>query len=209
MAAPFSFTSELLLGSNSLASRDSPCIASHFAHWHMLAADAWNTRTSGTLRRVHSMRRPYLLISGAWLIHAVSWFLPAVRGVDTNLAGWQAFLLTVWAILLPDRARSFQMSFQVLLQVLSALSTVLFVLVSPWIVGAGSRRWLYASAWVAVAAFIVNVQWYVDFSIGQAERRGRIFPLVGVIRSAGDRLVRSRASRGRSYPAPQDHLSQI
>lgn len=153
------------------------------------------------------MRRPYLLISGAWLIHAVSWFLPAVRGVDTNLAGWQAFLLTVWAILLPDRARSFQMSFQVLLQVLSALSTVLFVLVSPWIVGAGSRRWLYASAWVAVAAFIVNVQWYA-ISLSDKPSVG-----VGYFLWWGSFALLAIGlfdlARRRSSPAPQDHLSHI
>lgn len=111
------------------------------------------------------MKRPYLLVSGAWLIHAVSWFLPAALGIrqgqiNTGLAGWEAFLVTATAIL-PDRGRPFEVSFRMLLLISSVLSTVLFVLASPWIVWRGSRRWLYSAAWIAVAGFIVNAQWYV------------------------------------------------
>jgi len=111
------------------------------------------------------MKRPYILISGAWLIHAASWFLPAVRGsqegqIDTSVRGWEAFLFAATAIL-PDRGRSFDISFRMLLLILSVLSTVLFVLGSPWVVWRGSRRLRFASAWAAVAGFLVNVQWFV------------------------------------------------
>src|SRR6187397_3568679 len=40
------------------------------------------------------MRKPYLLISGAWLLHAVAWFLPVVDGGVTfphGVPGWEAF----------------------------------------------------------------------------------------------------------------------
>jgi hypothetical protein len=50
------------------------------------------------------MRRPNLLISGAWLIQVVAWFLPANRGAQGDLLnprvlGWEAFLLASCAVL--------------------------------------------------------------------------------------------------------------
>jgi hypothetical protein len=108
------------------------------------------------------MKRPYFLISGAWLIHAISWFLPAVQEslFSSRVPGWAAFLFSA-ASLVPDSGKSFDVSFRTLLLAGSVLSTVLFVLASPWIVWRGSRRVLFASAWAAAAAFLVNVQWFV------------------------------------------------
>jgi hypothetical protein len=40
------------------------------------------------------MRRPHLLISAGWLLHAVAWFLPVIKGGVTfphGLPGWDAF----------------------------------------------------------------------------------------------------------------------
>ena len=97
-------------------------------------------------------------------MHAVSWFLPALRGGEgpgnAAVPGWEAFLFVATS-LVPDRARFFDPSYRMLLVALSVLSTVLFVLASPWIIWRGSRRLRRASAWAAVAGFVINVQWYV------------------------------------------------
>jgi hypothetical protein len=110
------------------------------------------------------MKRPYLLIAGAWGIHAISWFLPAVRGGlgprNASVSGWEAFLVTATS-LLPDRGKPFDPSYQKLLVALSVLSTVLFVFASPWVIWRGSRRLRRASAWAAAAGFVINVQWYL------------------------------------------------
>jgi hypothetical protein len=110
------------------------------------------------------MKRPYLLIAGAWGIHAISWFLPAVRGStgpgNAEVPGWEAFLFVATS-LWPDRLGTYHPSYRTPLVALSVLSTVLFVLASPWIVWRGSRRLQRASAWAAVAGFAINVQWYV------------------------------------------------
>lgn len=105
------------------------------------------------------------MISGAWLMHAVAWFLPATRGrqgleINTVVSGWEAFLVAAWSIF-PHDGRPFDVPFRRLLIALSILSTILFIFASPWIVWRAPRRFQRASAWAAVAAFTINVQWYV------------------------------------------------
>lgn len=113
------------------------------------------------------MNRRHLVIATAWLLHAVSWFLPAVSGflggrLDHGIPGWDVFLAQT-CTLLPCEGTSADPWYGKTLSVIGVVTTVLFVLVSPWVVLRASRRLRRAAALVAAGAFVVNSQWYVFY----------------------------------------------
>lgn len=119
------------------------------------------------------MRRPHLLISGAWLLHAVAWFLPVVKGEVTfphGLPGWQAFRVAADRVWPYERIRTDEW-YHAVLPVISAVTTLLFIFGSVWVVLRGSSTLRRASAWVATAAFIFNAHWYVFFGSDRKELR--------------------------------------
>jgi hypothetical protein len=104
--------------------------------------------------------RPYLLISGAWLLNGAAWFLPTVTGVGGGeigppINGWQAFVLASGA------ARGSFGLWYAVLAILSILTTLFFLAASTWVVLRGSRSLRRACSWVATAAFLFNAHWYV------------------------------------------------
>jgi lysylphosphatidylglycerol synthetase-like protein (DUF2156 family) len=111
------------------------------------------------------MRRSHLLISGAWLLHAIAWFLPVVKGGVTfphGLPGWQAFRVAacpVW----PYEGLKIDEWYNAVLSVISAATTVLFILGSVLVLSRRSSALRRASAWIATFAFVVNAHWYVLF----------------------------------------------
>jgi hypothetical protein len=125
------------------------------------------------LTRTANMRRPQLLISSAWLLHAISWFLPVVKGgvrFPHGLPGWQAFRVAacpVWPY------ADFQTGewYYAVLSVISAATTPLFILGSVWVVSVGSTSLRRASSWVAASAFMVNAHWYVLFGSDRGDLR--------------------------------------
>lgn len=112
-------------------------------------------------------------MSGAWLVHVAAWFLPIVKGLDTFpkvVPGWYAFRVAscgVW----PCEDMHFDTWFGAVLSALSAITTLLFVLGSPWVILRGSHSMRRASAWVAAISFIVNVHWYVLFGSDRSDLR--------------------------------------
>lgn len=120
------------------------------------------------------MRRPHLLILGAWLVHSVAWFLPVVHGGVTlpkGLPGWQAFRVAACAVW-PYEDFRFDEWYAMVLGTVSAVTTLLFILGSPWI-ALGASRWLRrVSAWVAASAFVVNAHWLFQFGV---HRRWYVF----------------------------------
>jgi len=116
------------------------------------------------------MRRPHLLISVAWLFHAIAWFLPVVNGGVTlphGLPGWQAFRVAacvVWPY------EDFKTDYPVL-STISAVTTPLFIFGSVWVVSRGSSTLRRASAWVVTFAFIVNAHWYVLYGSDRSDLR--------------------------------------
>ena len=113
------------------------------------------------------MTKRYVVIATAWLLHATSWFLPAIKGflgsrLDHSIPGWEVFLSQTCA-LRPCGAESADPWYGTAISVAGVVTTVLFVLASPWIVWRGSRRLRRAAAFVATAAFVVNCQWYVFY----------------------------------------------
>ena len=121
----------------------------------------------------HKTRKPYLLISGAWLVHAVAWFLPVIKDGVTfphGLPGWQAFRVAaspVW----PIEDIHFEAWYYALLSATSAVTTLLFIFGSVWVVLHGSRALRRASAWTATFAFIFNAYWYVLFGSDRKDFR--------------------------------------
>jgi hypothetical protein len=119
------------------------------------------------------MRKPYLLISGAWLVHAVAWFLPVIKGGVTfphGLPGWEAFRTAAspgW----PYENTEFEAWYYAVLASISAVTTTLFIFGSVWVVLRGSRALWRVSAWVATVAFIVNSHWYVLFGSDRKDLR--------------------------------------
>ena len=97
------------------------------------------------------------LISVAFLVHAVAWFLPVARDGVTfpeGLPGWQAFFFA----LLWSKGPPWWLG---ALSAMSALSTALFVLGAGWVVAMGSHIVRRVSAWIAACAFAVNAHWIV------------------------------------------------
>ena len=130
------------------------------AHWY-----AFVTMLDGKLAK------PHLVIACAWMLHAISWFLPVIKpGGLFTARGWFAFLVALSSIW---DSGHFDAWYYVALSAISAVTTLLFVVGSPWVVWRGSRSACNASAWVATVAFVVNSHWYVlsgsdrkDLSIG-------------------------------------------
>ena len=111
------------------------------------------------------MRRPHLLIYGTWLLHAVAWFCPVVKGEVTfphGLPGWQAFRVAACAVW-PYQGFAFDEWYYAVLSTISAATTLLFIFGSVWVVSHGSRTLRRASAWIATSAFIIDAHWYVLF----------------------------------------------
>ena len=113
------------------------------------------------------MMKRYLVIATAWLLHLASWFFPAIKGflgsrLDQDIPGWEVFLAVTCA-LRPCGIASADPWYGTAIAASGAVTTVLFVLASPWIVWRGSRKLRRAAALVAAAAFVVNCQWYVSY----------------------------------------------
>ena len=107
------------------------------------------------------MKRSHLLLSGAWLIHTAAWFLPVVDGDEPfphGLPGLGAWFVSFCAVL---PSSSYDTWYDRALVIVSAVSTPLFVLGSPWVIWRGSHSLRLASAWAAVSAFVINSHWYV------------------------------------------------
>ena len=119
------------------------------------------------------MRRPHLLISAGWLLHALAWFLPVFKGGVTfphGLPGWQAFRVAashVW----PYEGIKSEEWYYAVLSTISAVTTPLFILGSVWVVSHGSSTLRRASAWIATSAFIVNAHWYALFGSDRKDFR--------------------------------------
>jgi hypothetical protein len=108
---------------------------------------------------VSTMKRPRLLVSGAWLVHGAAWFLPVVTRIaggriDPPIRGWQAFVIASSAAWEGDSSWC-----GALLAILSVITTLLFIVGSPWVVLRGTRSVLRGSTWVAAAAFFLNAHW--------------------------------------------------
>jgi hypothetical protein len=119
------------------------------------------------------MWRPRLLIAGAWLFHAVAWFLPVVKeGVmlPQGLPGWQAFRVAASAVW-PYEGFQIDEWYNAVLSTASAVTTVLFVFASVWAVLRGSRALRRAAAWTAASAFIVNSHWFIRFGSDRMDLR--------------------------------------
>lgn len=134
---------------------------------------AANLLVFGLFYQSHQMRKPYPLISSAWLLHAVAWFLPVETDGVTfphGLPGWQAFRVAASAVWPYDDFHA-DTWYYATLSTISALTTPLFIFGSAWVVLNGTHVMRRTSAWIATFAFIVNAHWYVlsgrkDLKIG-------------------------------------------
>jgi hypothetical protein len=125
------------------------------------------------LTKSTNMRRPHILISGAWLLHSIAWFLPVVQGEVTfphGLPGWQAFRVAACAVW-PYEGIKVDEWYYAVLSTISAVTTPLFIFGSVWVVSRGSRTLRRASAWVATSAFVLNAHWYVLFGSDRDDLR--------------------------------------
>jgi hypothetical protein len=79
-----------------------------------------------------------------------------------EVPGWKAFRLAACAVWSCEDVQ-FQTVHHAVLATTSAITTVLFVLCSPWVVLSGGRPLRRVSAWVAGAAFLFNTHWIFIF----------------------------------------------
>lgn len=113
------------------------------------------------------MNKARLVIAAAWLLHAASWFLPAIKTflggtLDFGIPGWSVFLAETCA-LRPCEGTSVDPWYGTAISAIGVITTVLFVIVSPWIVWRGSNKLRRGAAVVASGAFVVNSLWYVFY----------------------------------------------
>jgi hypothetical protein len=102
-----------------------------------------------------------------------AWFLPVVKGgvrLPKGLPGWEAFRVASSAVWPYERIK-FDTWYEAVLATVSAVTTLIFIFGSPWVVLRGSRSLWRASAWGAAAAFMVNSHWYVLFGSDRSDLR--------------------------------------
>jgi hypothetical protein len=109
------------------------------------------------------MKRPHLLISAAWLLNGAAWFLPVVTSVGGGeigppINGANAFFMAASAVI---PGQFFGTTYEAVLATLSVLTTLFFIVGSPWVVLRGTRSLRRESAWAAAAAFLFNAHWYI------------------------------------------------
>jgi hypothetical protein len=109
-------------------------------------------------------RKVNLSVLAAWVLHLAAWFLPVVKAQDIRgaIVGWRAFRLAACGVW-PCEGVEFQGAIYAVLATISVITTLLFLLCSPWIVLRGSRTVQKSSAWLAAAAFVFNAHWIVIF----------------------------------------------
>jgi hypothetical protein len=123
--------------------------------------------------RGSKMRMHQLLVCAAWLVFVAAWFLPVIdEGVTLpqGLPGWQATrvaLCGVW----PCRDVIIDEWYKTVLFTVSALTTLLFLPGSVWVVWGGSKRVCLMFAWFAALAFVLNTHWYVLAGSNRADLR--------------------------------------
>ena len=110
------------------------------------------------------MKKPRLLLLAAWLLHLAAWLLPTVKATEYagRIIGWRTFRLAACAVW-PCKGLEFDPWYYAVLATISVLTTLLFILGSPWVVLRGSRSLRKRSACVAFTAFIFNAHWIVIF----------------------------------------------
>lgn len=119
----------------------------------------WYASPMGTIR----MHKCNLLIAFAWVVHCASWFLPVLKiSGAKSIRGWIAFRAAL-SVIWPYEDLHFDTWYYATLSTFSAVTTLLFVIGSPWVVCCGSRSVRKASALVAALAFIINSHWYILF----------------------------------------------
>jgi hypothetical protein len=105
------------------------------------------------------MRRPQILISTAWALQVLAWFLPVVQVLGVRLPGFQAFVVTV-AAMWPGNSTPQDPWYAPLLAGITVLTTLGFALGSPWVVLRASASVRRAAGWIAAAAFVFNAHWW-------------------------------------------------
>jgi hypothetical protein len=156
------------------------------------------------------MRRPNILISTAWTLQVLAWLLPVVEVIGVQLPGWQAFIATVGA-LWPGGNAGKGPWYETWLAGITALTTLGFVLGSPWVLLRGSPEVRRAVGWGAVAAFVFNAHWWVLGDLRWSELKiGYFFwwfsfavLALGLLDLAGQRRVglqSSAVTRGSAAP---------
>jgi len=108
------------------------------------------------------LRSPHLIVGCAWAMHAISWFVPVVKPDYPGYIAFRLALLPIWP------SAGIHADYPVL-ALAGALTTILFIIGSPWAVWRGSRSMRKASAWVAIAAFVFKGHWYFFYF---SERKG-------------------------------------
>jgi hypothetical protein len=108
------------------------------------------------------MRGTTGLTSAAWVAHALAWFLPVHKyGVRLphGVPGWQAFRIAVSPIW-PYEGSESGPWYGAALTTASGL-TNLVLLASVAVLLTGSIRAKRTLAWIALAACVINCQWFV------------------------------------------------
>jgi len=123
---------------------------------------------------MNKWKSAHLVIAFVWVVHALSWYLPAFGDSSDSVRGWFAFWLALWPIRREYPGAIADPWYYSALAHASAATTFMFAVGSPLAVWRGSRSVRRAYAWIAITAFIFNSHWYVfphwvsreDLSVG-------------------------------------------
>ena len=103
------------------------------------------------------MRRPNLLIAVAWLLNASAWFLPTGGKIGPSFTGFEAFVMAL-SEAMPSNFGNVGAGHSVL-AILSALTSLLFIIGSPLVILRGTLALRRFSVWAAAVAFVFNAHW--------------------------------------------------
>jgi hypothetical protein len=80
--------------------------------------------------------------------------------LPSGLPGWEAFSVAA-NMALPSKGTDHVNWYFSVLAAMSALSTVLFVIASAWIIWRGSPGVRRISGWIAALFFVLNTHWFI------------------------------------------------
>jgi hypothetical protein len=125
---------------------------------------AAGARTGEVVQNAALRNTLIFLVLAAWVLQLAAWFLPVVAPQDlrATILGWKAFRLAACGVW-PCEGIEFQEMIYAVLSTISVITTLFFIICSPWVVLWGSRTVQKSSAWFAAAAFVINAHWIVIF----------------------------------------------
>src|ERR1700747_1703110 len=100
---------------------------------------------------------------------ACSSVVPSVAEVfGFQVRGWEDFRVTLGAVFSKDASSPWYVP---VLAAITTLTTLLFILGSPWVVFRGSCSLCRKATWIAARTFVFNAAWWINGNVSWSDLR--------------------------------------